>query len=223
MREKIGKLDCLKKTGENERDILMLLHGFGADAGDLFPLAGLIDPDDQWTVVAPNAPFEVPIGPGYTGRGWFPISLRDLEAGVDFSQIRPPGLDEAAQMVGEVIFELNPERLVLGGFSQGAMVATEVALSSPDDVSGLVLWSGTLLDEAGWTKRAAGLKGKRFLQSHGGGDQVLPFSGAERVYKMLRDAGAEGPLIGFGGGHEIPMAVVQKTAEFVRDTRKPLR
>ena len=217
MRQKIGKLDCLKKTGENEDDVLMLLHGFGADASDLFPLGNMLDPEGAWTLVAPNAPFEVAIGPGWTGRGWFPISLRELETGVDFSQIRPPGLDEAAEMVGEVIFELNPKRLVLGGFSQGAMVSTEVTLRSPADVTGLVLWSGSMLDEPGWTKRAADLKTTKFLQSHGGADPVLPFAMAERLYKLLRAGGAEGQLVSFGGGHEIPMTVLRKTAEFIRD------
>ena len=216
MRQKIGRLDCLKREGENERDVIVLLHGFGADAGDLFPLADLLDPDGNATFVCPQAPFEVPVGPGFTGRGWFPISVRDLETGVDFSKVRPPGLDRSAELVSELIFELNPERLVLGGFSQGAMVATEVTLAAPGDVAGLVIWSGTLLDEAGWTKRAAGMSGARFLQSHGNNDQVLPYPLAQRLFDLLKKNGAEGQLIGFGGAHEIPMGVLQKTAEFCK-------
>ena len=216
MRQKIGRLECLKRDGDNERDVIVLLHGFGADASDLFPLADVLDPDGAVTFVCPRAPFEVPIGPGYTGRGWFPISVRDLETGVDFAKIRPPGLDPSAEMVSELIFELNPERLLLGGFSQGAMVATDVCLSSPADVAGLVIWSGTLLDEAGWTKRAPGLAGKPFLQSHGGGDAVLPFALAQRLHDLLLKAGADGQMVGFGGGHDIPMGVLQKTREFTK-------
>jgi phospholipase/carboxylesterase len=216
MRQKIGRLDCLKRKGENERDVIVLLHGFGADAGDLFPLGDMLDPDGQCTFICPQAPHEVAIGPGMTGRGWFPISVRDLEQGVDFSQVRPPGLDSSAEMVSELIFELNPERLVLGGFSQGAMVATDVTLASPNDVAGLAIWSGTMLDEAGWTKKAKDMAGHHFIQSHGGGDAVLPYQLAERLYQLLKSNGAEGQLIGFGGGHEIPMNVLRGTAEFVK-------
>ncbi|MBX3020958.1 MAG: alpha/beta fold hydrolase [Bdellovibrionales bacterium] len=215
MREKIGQLDCLVRRGENEKRCFVLLHGFGADAADLFPLADYLDPQGEWSFYVPNAPLEVPIGPGWTGRGWFPISLRDLEAGVDFTQVRPPGLDKSSEMVSQLIFDLNAEQLVLGGFSQGAMIATEVAMNSPNDVAGLVLYSAVLLDEPGWTKKASGLAGKKLLQSHGSADTVLPFSAGQRLFNLLKGAGMDGQFIGFSGAHEIPVPVLRKTAEFI--------
>jgi phospholipase/carboxylesterase len=216
MRIKIGKLDCLKREGEDEKKVFVLLHGFGADANDLFPLADYLDPQVEWTFIVPNAPLEVPIGPGWTGRGWFPISVRELETGVDFTQVRPPGMDQSSQSVGDLIFELNAEKLVLGGFSQGAMIATEVAMNNASDVHGLVLYSATMLDEKGWTKKAANLAGKPFIQSHGTSDQVLPIAPAQRLFELLKNAGAVGQFIGFPGAHEIPMAVLKKTQEFLK-------
>lgn len=216
MREKIGSLNCLVRPGENEKDVVVLLHGFGADAQDLFPLADYLDPAGQWSFVVPNAPLEVPIGPGWTGLGWFPIALRDLEAGVDFTQVRPPGIDKSREAVSQLIFELNPERLVLGGFSQGAMIATEVAMEQPSDVSALVLYSGVMLDEKGWTEKASGLKGKKLLQSHGSSDSVLPFSAGKRLFEMLKNAGMDGEFVGFPGGHEIPPQILKKTAQLLK-------
>lgn len=217
MREKIGQLECLVRPGENEKNCFVMLHGFGADAADLFPLADLIDPSGEWSFYVPNAPLEVPVGPAWTGRGWFPISLRELETGIDFTQVRPPGIDKSSEMVGELIFELNPDKLVLGGFSQGAMIATEVALNNASDVSGLVLYSGVMLDEKGWTKKAPALAGKKLLQSHGSNDPVLPIAAGQRLFDMLKKAGMDGQFIGFGGGHEIPAPVLRKTAEFVKN------
>ena len=193
----------------------MLLHGFGADARDLAPLADVLDPDEQWTFVFPEAPLEVPIGPGWTGRGWFPIALRDLEVGVDFTQIRPPGLDRSRQMVSEAIFALNPEFLVLGGFSQGAMVATDLAMHEPETVNALLLYSGVLLDQPGWTVKAPGLKGKPYLQSHGTSDGVLPFAAGQRLHDLLQSVGAKGRWIAFPGAHEIPAPVLNKSQEFL--------
>ena len=217
MRKKIGPLNCLVREGENERDVILILHGFGADASDLFPLADYLDSKEQWTFVCPNAPLEVAIGGGFSVRGWFPLSLRELEAGVDFQNVKPPGLDTSAAAVGDVIFELNPERLVLGGFSQGAMIATEVALRNPEDVTGLILLSTTLLDQTRWRSLAAGLKGKPILQSHGSADQVLPLGSAQNLTTLLRAAEAKVEFMGFGGGHEIPAAVLSRAARFITE------
>jgi phospholipase/carboxylesterase len=215
MHETVGKLPCLRRVGDNEKQNVVLLHGFGADAGDLFPLADFLDPEGKWNFYFPEAPLEVPIGPMSSGRGWFPISVRELEVGIDFTKMRPPGMDASCELVYDMIFHLNSEKLVLGGFSQGAMVSTEVALSNPQDVHGLVLLSGALLDQANWAKKAVELKGKRFIQSHGTGDPVIPFLAAQKLFDLLKGAGMDGQFVSFPGGHEIPMPVLQKSKAFI--------
>lgn len=210
-----GKLEFRHRSGDDERQNVILLHGFGADSGDLFPLADMLDPEGKWNFYFPQAPLEVPIGPGWTGRGWFPISLRDLEAGIDFTTVRPPGMDHATALVYDLIFDLNSEKLILGGFSQGAMVATEVAMLNPNDVTGLLLLSSCMLDRDNWTKKSVSLKGKPYFQSHGLQDQVIPFSAAQKLNDMLKGAGAEGSFVTFNGGHDIPTPVLQKAKLFI--------
>jgi len=212
MQKTIGKLKCLVREGEDEKRVVVLLHGFGADPGDLFPLADFLDPDENYTFVFPEAPLEVPIGPMMSGRGWFPLSVRELEGGgIDFTKVRPPHMDASVQLVSDLVFHLNADRLVLGGFSQGAMIATEVAMNDAESVHGLVLYSGTLLDEVNWTKKAVALKGKKMIVSHGVHDPVLPFAYSQRLYDMLKASGADGSFVSFPGGHEIPLPVLQKT------------
>lgn len=215
MREKLGSLSCLVRPGEDSEKHVVLLHGFGADASDLFPLADILDPETKWNFIVPDAPLEIPVGPSWTGRAWFPISLRELEVGVDFTQIRPPGLEVAVSVVDELLFHLDSKKLVLGGFSQGAMVATEIAMSQPESIAGLILYSGVLLDEPGWKKKAAGLKGKPILQSHGMQDPVLPAAAAQKLHELLKGAGAEISFNGFNGQHEIPNVVLNRTREFL--------
>lgn len=216
MGQRVGQLDCIQREGEDPSKVVVMLHGFGADNSDLAPLADVLDPGGEWSFYFPNAPNEVPIGNGWTGRGWFPISLRDLEVGIDFTKIRPPGLDLSRKLVGELVFNINAKKLVIGGFSQGAMVATDFTLYQPEDVSGMLLYSGVLLDQDNWTKRAAELKGKKFIQSHGERDEVIPIAGARKLYDVLKAAGAEGPFVSFPGAHEIPMNVIQKSAAFLK-------
>lgn len=214
MRKDIGQLNCLIREGEIDR-CAVFLHGFGADASDLYPLADVLDPQHEWTFIFPEAPHEVPVGPSWTGRGWFPISLRELESGVDFTQVRPPGLNQSTEAVKDLLFHLNCPKIVLGGFSQGAMIATDVAMFDPDAIAGLVLYSGVLLDEKGWSKRAKGLSGKPILQSHGMHDPVLAFAAGQRLHDLLKANGAQASLIGFQGQHEIPMPALNKTREFL--------
>lgn len=213
---KTKKLEFLKRDGDNEKHNIIMLHGFGADAGDLFTLGDLLDPEGEWNFYCPQAPLEVPIGPGWTGRAWFPIPLRELEQGLDYSRVRPPGIDDSRQAVEELIFELNSDKLVLGGFSQGAMLTVETAVRNPNDISGLIVYSGALIDEEGWKKQAGALKGKKFIQSHGNQDQVIPVSSGQKLFDLLKGAGLEGGMYAFQGGHEIPMPVIKKTRELLK-------
>ncbi|MFP4302395.1 MAG: alpha/beta hydrolase [Spirochaetaceae bacterium] len=199
----------------------IMLHGFGATGDDLAPLSPLFPVREQW--LFPHAPGQIEWGGMLYGRAWFPREKRAMEAamtGAYFNGLReqdPPGLSEAA---GEV-FELAEahgvawEETLLGGFSQGAMVAVEVALRAPTPPKGLLLFSGSLIAEKRWSvsaeelSRAGGRRG-RFFQSHGKSDQILPFEEGRALFELLRSAGWEGSFVGFRGGHEIPPEVARE-------------
>ena len=69
---------------------------------------------------------------------------------------------------------------MLGGYSQGAMVASEVAFQTDLEIAGLVLLSGTLVDEAAWERQFHTRRGAPVFLSHGRSDPVLPFEVADR-------------------------------------------
>lgn len=108
--------------------------------------------------------------------------------------------------------------VVLGGFSQGAMVCTEVALTSPLSVAGLVLLSGTLLHEDVWRQAATARAGLPFVQSHGRQDPLLGVAEARRLHGVLTDAGLVGELHEFNGQHEIPRPILQQVSAFLQST-----
>src|SRR5215469_13713190 len=100
-------------------ELVVLLHGYGADGNDLIGLAS------HWQkgmpgaeFVAPHAPDPVPGAP--LGFQWFPISRLDpheMQGGVAMAA---PRIEEFLNQELERL-QLPPERLVLAGFSQGAM------------------------------------------------------------------------------------------------------
>lgn len=220
-REIIGGVECFIHRGAKKGPMIMMIHGYGADASDLVPLGEVLPRHPDITWVFPSGNLEVQIGPHSTGRAWFPISmerLQDPHANSSYLATgRPKGLDQAVQILKKVpeALEINWSKIILAGFSQGAMLAMELAVQSPELPLGLVLFSGAPVDEAFLKKRLVSRKGLAFLQTHGQQDPVLLFSEAERLYQDLTEAGLEGEFIAFRGGHEIPVQALQKYVEFL--------
>ena len=206
-----------------EPTTVVLLHGFGAPGDDLVSLAEEIDAPVRF--VFPEAPLE--LGGLYgEARAWWLLDLARLEdelrrgAPRDRRDEIPDGLPAAREQVmrllDQVTSRLPTKKLVLGGFSQGAMVALDVALHRDTPPDGLILMSGTLLAASAWEPRMTKLAGVPVLQSHGRGDGLLPFHVAEVLRDKLRAAGAGVDWHEFIGGHEIPRNVLAAATKFLR-------
>lgn len=235
--ETIGRLRCrlldLLPSGTRPRLVVILCHGYGASGSDLVPIGEELleqapELGDSVQFVFPEAPLSLDrMGiPG--GRAWWPIDMVKLQLANATGRYRemrqdcPAGLDESREKLLEVIRErmagtgLSLSRIVLGGFSQGAMLTTDTALHMDHNVGGLIAMSGTLLHEPEWRKCAAAHAGLRVLQSHGTQDPLLPFDAAESLRLVLSEAGADVEFVPFDGGHQIPMIVFERCAAFLQ-------
>ncbi len=226
----LGPLEVLqsgplkKESGGAQPLNLVLFHGYGANCHDLYPLHREVRlrGEVQWTF--PNGPLEIEIAPGFSGRAWFPIDVQEHERAqrlgqqVDYSQKSSARMHSARDKALSMLKELNCplDRLVLGGFSQGAMLAMELTLSLPQPPLGVVLLSGTLVDQPNWSGKAKHFPGLRFFQSHGKRDPILPHEGAQKLEGVLKASGWEGELVSFNGGHEIPFTVLQSLSDFLQ-------
>jgi phospholipase/carboxylesterase len=114
-----------------------------------------------------------------------------------------------------------PDAIALAGFSQGAMLALDVALHRVAPPAGLLLMSGTLIAEAAWQPRMASLAGVPVMLSHGRHDGLLPFSVAEVLRDRLVAAGAAVDWQPFLGGHEIPQAALAAAGRLLRARGAP--
>ncbi len=222
-RATLGSLEALIVDGAPDGPCVVLCHGFGANAYDLAPLAENVKSRPGTTWVFPQAPLEFPIGPGMKGRAWFPLVAEELARliasgqKVTFSEVIPPGLAPAREKLAALVSALGrpPEKVTLGGFSQGAMMATDLFLTANDPFAGLAILSGTLIAQSEWRAKAPARKGSQFLQSHGTFDPVLPFDNARRLESLLREGGLTGEFVTFSGGHEIPPGVLKKLGEYL--------
>jgi len=194
---------------------VVLLHGFGAPGDDLVSLAQVIDAPPGTRFVFPAAPLELP-GLYGDARAWWMLDLARIERALagqleDRSDEVPDGLAEARELIDALLGELargGARRIVLGGFSQGAMLALDTALHSAVPVAGLALMSGTRINATAWRAGLDRVRGLPIVMSHGRTDALLPFAVATSLRDELRGAGAELDWIEFPGGHEIPPPVI---------------
>lgn len=197
--------------------LVVFLHGYGADGTDLLGLADPMGPHLPGVAfVAPDAP-ERCAGGGF-GFQWFPIPWLDgspqaaAEAGLAAAAVDLDAfLDRMLADEG-----LTPDRLVLLGFSQGAMMSLHVAPRREKEVAGIVAISGRLL-----RPEVLGVEARvkpPVLLIHGDQDPVVPFSDMGKAGDALVAAGF--PTYGHvmkGTGHGIAPDGLGIALRFIRD------
>lgn len=181
--------------------LLILLHGWGADASDLAPLATVFSyPDFQY--LFPNAPFPHPQVPN--GRAWYALETPEYQ-----------GLNESRQMLRDWLLSLEAStgvplsRTFLAGFSQGAAMALDVGLSLP--LQGLCCLSGYLHGTPAYNRDTL----PAVFIAHGTEDMVVPVQAAQKVREILLTLGATVDYHEFEMGHEIPLPVLAAMNQFI--------
>tara|TARA_B100001248_G_scaffold262215_1_gene256781 strand:+ start:7139 stop:7840 length:702 start_codon:yes stop_codon:yes gene_type:complete len=220
--QNFGNLDCAYSLAKNGSDkTIVLLHGYGADCWDLFPLKDYLDPKGQYNWYFPNGILSAEGLPN--GRAWFPLDTDAIEAAMregrhrDMSELKPAQFPSLVEKLSSMLTAIHakPENVILGGFSQGSMLALETALATSFHFAGLVLLSSALLNKKELPLRAMEKPGQSFFQSHGVKDVLLPHHGAEALYMLLKKSGWQGSLHSFEGGHEIPLDIIEKCRDYI--------
>jgi phospholipase/carboxylesterase len=160
------------------RGALVLLHGRGADENDLIPLLDVLDPKRRLDGFCPRGPLALPPG----GAHWYVVPRVGYPDPATFGATYA----EAA----EGLDSLPHERIVLGGFSQGAVMAYALGLGKGRPrPAALMALSGFIPTVDGWEPD---------LESpfppiaivHGEYDPVIPVEFARRARALLEEAGA---------------------------------
>lgn len=212
-----GPLQAIEVYNHPDAKWVILFHGYGADATDLATLSEHIPLKTPCNWLFPNGHLSVPIGPGWTGRAWWSIRMTELPG--DWSDQRPTELDNTVEKVLKMMSSMKFEwkNVIIGGFSQGAMLATEVFLRAPEAPAGLICLSGTLLSRNEWAQWAPSRRGSSVLLSHGEADPVLPHRGSTQLQSFLESHGINTRFVSFRGGHEIPLQVLEKVKGYISE------
>jgi phospholipase/carboxylesterase len=205
--------------------VVVLLHGFMGLPDDLAPFSRSMGIPARF--VFPQGIVDL-AERGLRGRAWWPIDVDARNAATgprDLSGFVPGGLDQARAHLDAVLEEIvssGPvDTLIVGGFSQGAMLACDLALRSSRRIDGLAMFSGARIAEALWRPRYPERSGLRTFVSHGRSDADLSFAVAESFQRELGEAGWDVTWVPFDGGHEIPMIAWRSFKRWLTAAARP--
>jgi phospholipase/carboxylesterase len=197
----------------------VLIHGYGSSAAEWIPFTYTIRLPAGRRFVLPEGPetTQPPDGPR-NGRAWWRLGLdahrRPADGLPDLSRTTPPGLAASNQRIRTLLAELAARggypraRQMLAGYSQGGMIAADVAFTTDEPIDALILLSPTIVNEPVWRAGMPRRRGLRVFISHGRRDTILPFDVSFRLQQAMRDAGLRVTWVPFDGGHEMPVEVV---------------
>jgi phospholipase/carboxylesterase len=205
-------------AGGAPRQLVVLLHGWGADGNDLIGLA------PHWARLLPQAEFLSPHAPyphdGGFGRQWYSLGDLSPQGGLRDDVMRAR-VEAVAPIVDAYLDEalearkLGAEKLALVGFSQGTMVALFVGPRRARGPAAILGYSGRMISGE---RLAAEAKSKpAILLIHGEDDEVLPAELSRRAAAHLRQAGfAVEAIFRPGLGHGIDQEGVASGGAFLK-------
>lgn len=160
------------------------MHGRGADEHDLAPLLQALDPDGNLLGLLPRGPLALPPG----GRHWYvlrEVGSPDRETFLETFALLSDWLDG---VLAEN--EITPNRLVVGGFSQGAVMAYSLGLAAGRPRPAAILaFSGFIPRVDGFELDLDGRTGLPVSISHGSLDPIISVEFAREARTRLEAAG----------------------------------
>ncbi len=200
-----------RPTAGEPEGALVLLHGRGADEHDLFPLLDALDPERRLLGITPRGPLSLPPG----GAHWYRLGGIPTPDPETFF----PTFAAAAAFLDALPVPI--ERVVLGGFSQGAVMSWALGLGAGRPrPAGIIAMSGFMPEVEGFELDLLGLDGYPIAVAHGALDPVIPVEFGRAAAERVAAAGAdllwrEAPV-----PHTIDPRVLPELQAFVREATR---
>jgi phospholipase/carboxylesterase len=173
---------------------IIWLHGLGADGNDFAPMVPAFKLPTHLAVrfIFPHAPIiPVTINNGANMPAWFDITALNAHAKID-----EEGITKSVQAVGKLIAReqargIATNRIIVSGFSQGAVISLFTTLSYPAALGGAIALSGylPLADKFITTTASTANQHTPIFMAHGTGDTVVPYMFGKISYEVLAKAG----------------------------------
>jgi len=202
---------------ELPQKMVVFLHGVGADGYDLLSLSDeFVEALPPSVFLAPNAPFSYDMFP--MGYQWFSLKEYTEDKLYEGIKVALPILQNYIEQ-NLVKYQLNFKDLILIGFSQGAMMAVQLALRLPEACQAVISYSGAIVKP---DILAQEIKSKPpIMLFHGDKDQVLPAENLFNADQALEKMGipARSYLLE-NVGHSISLEAIEMSQNFLKELIK---
>ncbi|MBL7918385.1 MAG: dienelactone hydrolase family protein [Bacteroidia bacterium] len=172
--------------GAAKAPVIILLHGYGSNETDLFDIANALD--DRYIVFSVRAPFKGK----EIGYSWYGLEfLPNKQLKHNFKEMK----ESRAKILSFIsnacaAYKTDSTKVFVMGYSQGAIMAYDLALNAPKKVNGVLILSGMLPEEikpikANWNL----LNNVKYFIAHGNSDNVIDIKEAEKAAAYLKEKG----------------------------------
>ena len=163
--------------------VIIMLHGYGSNEADLFEISNTLD--GRFIVFSLRAPFEATGG----GFSWYTLEfLPDRQFKYNYKE----ATESRAKILSFIskacsTYGVDSTNVFLMGFSQGAMMAYDLALNAPKKIKGVLILSGRMMEESktiktDWQK----VTQVKFFIAHGQSDNVIKLAEAQKANDFLK-------------------------------------
>lgn len=168
----------------NKTPVLVILHGYGSNEEDPIAMAKAFDP--RFITFSLRAPNTASVG-GYC---WYQMEfLPDKTFKYDYEQVKQ-SKTKILSFISNACkaYHVDSNKVFLMGFSQGAIMCYELALSAPEKIKGVIALSGRMLEETKSLKTDWERVAKvRFFIAHGNSDNVIPIVESYKAHDFLKE------------------------------------
>ena len=188
------------KIVREKSPVLIMLHGYGSDANDLFSFASELP--DELFIISAQAPYPLPP----YGNAWYAINFDSVQGKFSDDIQAVQSRNKISVFIDEVVenYPVDEDNVTLLGFSQGTILSYAVALSYPEKVKNVIALSGYInLNIVEKDYKNNDFSGLSVYASHGIVDQVIPISWARKNPEILKQLGIEHTYSEFPVGHGV--------------------
>ena len=196
-KEHFGKnLSFISSSPEDDSlslGVIFLLHGFGANMRDLVDIAPMINQED-FIYIFPNAPFEINSGFDQKAYSWFDFdNLNEIK---ESEKILENTIEESLGL-----FNIDKDKIYLGGFSQGGMMTMHADIIHQNLFSGLLILSSTIISQIDLNIDLS-INPRVFL-AHGVNDSIISINQGQEPHRKLISKGLNAEYHEYEMGHQI--------------------
>ena len=157
---------------QKPKNAVILCHGYGGDGNDISILA------NYWKNYLPDTIFLCPDAPekcavSSVGYQWFDLMDQSKQQILTKSLVAEMKLN---QLIDEVKVQnnLQANKIILGGFSQGCMISLQTGIKRKDKINSIIGYSGKIIDTEHLSKNI--VSRPKVILMHGDKDEIVPIN-----------------------------------------------